>query len=370
MGSLYDHGACWLVLLTLLGGSVRAQGVPVLVTVAREAETPPKVDGAVNDPCWRRATWAGLFCVFGGQMPTQFPTSFAVCYDAKHLYLAVRCVEPHIDHLLVRNRGHDQAVWEDDAVEVFLGPLHDRRTYYQFVVNACGARFERSHAALGWNARWTAAARAGKQVWIAEMALPWREVGLTPVHAGQWLDLNVCRDRQQGPKRGSPKNREWSAWAPMVGSFHRPELFGHVYLGDARGSLPPMSALESLSRSAGPHGPPARLVRVAQPNGLVDVRTYRMLGSAALDRETSVVARQLDRVNKALASPRLADRVRRQYRQAVQRATRELAALREKPRARSYSGEDWEDTRLAVEALRQRLEQTEWDVKFALLFEQ
>ena len=357
-----------LVLAGTLAVAGHASAAPALVYVAHATKTPPTIDGRVDDACWRQATWAGLFSVFGGEVPTAYPTAFAVCYSASHFYLAARCTEPQVDKLLVRFRGHDQAVWEDDAIEIFLGPLHDRNTYYQFCVNAAGARFERSGAAMGWNAEWVAAGHVGKTCWTVEMALPWRELGIPPAREGQWMDLNVCRDRQDGPRRGSPKKREWSAWAPMRDSFHRPELFGHLYLGDAHGSLPPMSALQVMSRQQTPDGPRLRQVRVFQRTGMVEVYTYKALADIVLDPETSPVARALGRVRKALAEPRLPDAVRRRFRAPVDQAVGELTRLRTQSRAELFDGPDWEHTRRAVQGLCKRLDEIEWEIKFALLF--
>ena len=101
----------------------------------------------------------------------------------------------------------------------------DRKTYYQFIVSASGARYEGKEKDSSWNAEWKA--RVGvdgeRKEWTAELFVPWTSLGFERAPArGTRLGLNYARHR-------NPVAEDYQ-WNCTYGSNHRPEWFGTAEL--------------------------------------------------------------------------------------------------------------------------------------------
>lgn len=118
------------LILTLLGAAGLGGAASRNVVVAPGT---PQLDGALTDGAWESAGWydltektsrveTGAFKGFAG--------SFALLYDAEHIYFAFRAVD---DKLIGTRSGAD--IWQDDAVEVWFNWQDARNAgepgYYQ-----------------------------------------------------------------------------------------------------------------------------------------------------------------------------------------------------------------------------------------------
>lgn len=95
-------------------------------------------------------------------------------YDQDALYLTFRCREPYLERMQLEARERDDAVWNDDSVEVFLAAEPDRREYVQLVLNAAGVLYD----AKGFDGSFDmdgirVATGGGDGEWIASLAIPW-----------------------------------------------------------------------------------------------------------------------------------------------------------------------------------------------------
>jgi len=231
-----------LVTLTLLlGGSALAEDLPPRFVAAEcpIVEQPPVIDGRLDDACWQHAPRLPGFARFNTGEVVAYQTEAAFLCDEEALYIAVRLEEPEPDRMAVKHRGRDEAVWEDDAVEIFIDPKHDHTHYVQIIVNAAGAIFDAKDGDASWNADAQAECRVGEDAWTAEMAIPFRSLGVTP-EEGLVIGVNVCRDDQV--------RKVLSSGAPMEGGFNRVPWFGHLVLGDAVARMARRVTGKSLSQ--------------------------------------------------------------------------------------------------------------------------
>ena len=109
----------------ILTGAAAAQ--PRTYTVYR-AQAAPKIDGLLDDECWRAVPWQTGFTMLGGGSvgePTQ--TQFAMVWDDQCLYIAVRCQEPAVDRMVAKADDGSNDVFRDDHVEIFLAPRSSAR---------------------------------------------------------------------------------------------------------------------------------------------------------------------------------------------------------------------------------------------------
>ena len=145
---------------------------------------------------------------------------------------------------------HDSALWDDDAVEVFVDPGHTHQTYYQFIVNAAGAKWESRGQDPAWDAAWEAEAGTAPDWWSARITIPFAALGGAP-HEGDVWGLNVGVDRQT-------PSHQLASWADLTQGFHEPANFGHVLFADGA----PRTGVMELGLEGG-----AILGRAAVPGG-------------------------------------------------------------------------------------------------------
>src|SRR5256885_3810143 len=109
------------------------------------AARPPVIDGRDDDDVWRQATPITEFREWKPveDGPARFPTMAKVAYDARALYVFVRCFDPHPDSLIKLLARRD--AWPpSDRVIVLIDSYHDKRTGYEFGVTAAGVKFDAS----------------------------------------------------------------------------------------------------------------------------------------------------------------------------------------------------------------------------------
>lgn len=140
---------------------------------------PPSLDGRLDDAVWQGAPALRGFTQKypnEGQPPTE-PTTVRVLYDDEALYVAVECPQEHTP-VVERLTRRDREV-ESDRVTVVVGSRSDRKTAYEFTVNASGSlvdalRFDDTERATEWDENWTARVARTRNGWTAELMIPLR----------------------------------------------------------------------------------------------------------------------------------------------------------------------------------------------------
>ena len=336
---------------------------PVPAIVCHRAEGKVEIDGHLTEPCWRRAAWATGFSLLGSGEPARAQTLFAVLYDDRRLYVAVECMEPNTEGLVVRHRERDSQVWLDDAVEIFVDPRHSHRSYFQFVVNAAGAKFDCEGRRMNgistdhsWNGAWTAATSVGKGAWIVELCIPLSTLGVGRPSPWAIFGFNVCRDRQPG---GKGKAFEWSSWAPMTKGFHEPENFGHLLFAPSGEALPPTTLLPLLDEKA-------RGVKIFCREGVLEFLPHPALAERELRPLASEVEDTLEEAGHELRRARLPLEQRRDFEKLLSKLWERLVLVET-----SIGGgtlKDWAEIRLELERLGEEARGLLWRAKFAALF--
>jgi hypothetical protein len=142
------------------------------------AEEPPTIDGRDDDAVWRTAP---VISDFQEWRPTEgkaprFRTEAKIAYDAANLYVYVRALDPHPDsikHILERRDSYTPS----DMIWLFVDSYHDRRTGYEFGVNAAGVKMDQAVYDDGnedgaWDGVWDAATHTDSAGWAAEFRIP------------------------------------------------------------------------------------------------------------------------------------------------------------------------------------------------------
>jgi hypothetical protein len=188
-----------------------------------------RLDGALDEPTWRRAEVAGGFVQSEprqGEAATE-RTEVRVAYDDVNLYVAAYLHDAAGARPVVNDVRKDFREEDQDDFEVLLDTFDDRRNAYVFITNAAGARADRQVANEGrevngsWDAAWDVRTRRVADGWTLEMAIPFRA-----------LRYQTGADRAWGINfsRRIRRKNEVAFWAPVPRSFnlYRVSLAGRL----------------------------------------------------------------------------------------------------------------------------------------------
>jgi hypothetical protein len=145
---------------------------------AVRAEVAPVIDGKDDDQVWRETPPISAFREW---RPTEdkaprFKTEAKIAYDASNLYVFVRAFDPHPDSIIKLLERRDTFT-SSDMIWLFVDSYHDRRSGYEFGVNAAGVKVDQAiyddgNEDRAWDGVWDVATRIDSLGWTAEFRLP------------------------------------------------------------------------------------------------------------------------------------------------------------------------------------------------------
>ena len=212
--------------------SRRAASTPELTGRAAcpRAVVAPRLDGKLDDAAWTQVKQPMVLVGQEDGILAEPPTHWWTAYDDEHVYFAVRAFEPEVQTLRTVTSSRDEyGIWWDDAIELFLDTKHDRKTFYQFIINASGNIFDSNKKRkAGWTSGIRAASGREAKAWTLEIAIPIKDLDV-PLRPGSTWGLNVNRDRNPRPDLPMKQAQdavELSCWNPTMGLSLAPRYFG------------------------------------------------------------------------------------------------------------------------------------------------
>lgn len=232
--------------------------------VARRVETPPLVDGQLDDAAWDATQWTSPFVDLAGRSehPPKVSTRGKVTWDDANLYIAAELTDPLIWGTMTK---HDSPLFREDAFEVFIDPDGDGRDYLELQVSARCTTWDlkmsrpyhengKADSSFEIEGLRSAVAVDGTlnqhedvdRSWSVELTIPWAalaELSDRPLPAPRSMRsfrMNFVRvDRPPGPPGGvaaaADGAAEYSAWSPAgARNAHKPETWGAVRFIEAR----------------------------------------------------------------------------------------------------------------------------------------
>ena len=175
---------------------------------ATRAEGAPIIDGRDDDAVWREAPPITAFKEWRpneGKAP-RFKTEAKVAYDAANLYVIVRSFDPAPDSIKTLLERRDS--WtSSDMVWIMVDSYHDRRTGYEFGVNAAGVKidmavYDDGNEDQAWDAVWDVATRIDSLGWVAEYRLPLSQMRYSS-DKSHVFGLTILRDLSRYSERYS-----------------------------------------------------------------------------------------------------------------------------------------------------------------------
>jgi len=134
----------------------------------------PVIDGVLDDDCWKVASKVNGF-EYRGKVPLVETVAYFCC-DGEKLYFAFDCKDDRPAEIRAQQKKRGWNIWNDDLVEVNLDCMHDRRSFYEFAVNALGTQYDHvpggTDPKVEWKGDWRAGAKVNSDGWSAEIEIP------------------------------------------------------------------------------------------------------------------------------------------------------------------------------------------------------
>jgi hypothetical protein len=196
-----------------------ALALPVIADEALtplRTDTPPVIDGKLDDPVWQTAPRVTGFKTFvpdfGIEMADQTVVYFA--YDRENLYFAFRCFDREPDKIKSSMSRRDN-IRPDDWICINLDSFNDQQALYGFYVNPAGiqddSRFASGREDFGVDLIWHSAGKIDEKGYTIEARIPFKSIRFAnkeTVEMGVIFERRVSRRNEQGtypplkPERG------------------------------------------------------------------------------------------------------------------------------------------------------------------------
>jgi hypothetical protein len=248
------------------------------------ASGPITIDGVATESGWVTAVTSPELVTADGSPEPNGKAFARMTWDDQHLYLFVQITDSDI---YSQYKQHDDPIWKQDCVEIFIDADGNRRGYVELQVNPNNTQFDSFFAGTraqpgdeSWNANMVSAVKVrgtadkagdADQGWDVEIAIPLAAVKgrdeamavRLPPQVGDTWRLNVVRVdyRSSG---GNPAVASWNRIG--YGDFHALDRMLTVVFADETGSIT-AKAPEPTAPGTGSATEPAPGTTVAPASG-------------------------------------------------------------------------------------------------------
>jgi hypothetical protein len=212
------------------------------VFYAVKINSPPKIDGSLEQDIWNQANPAINFIQKQPNegKPATEKTEVRVLYDNNNLYIGVMCFDSDPKKIIANDKRRDSSdIYNNDHFQIMLDTFHDRRNGYIFIINPLGAKLDLQvrkegkpeggyHIAnpninVNWDGVWEVSTEINEKGWSAEIEIPLVTLRFNENSKEGW-GINFLRNIRR-------KNEE-STWAPLPRNFN---LYKISMAGDLKG---------------------------------------------------------------------------------------------------------------------------------------
>lgn len=176
-------------------------------TTATRTSRQPKIDGKINESCWKKAIVINDFTQYNplhGENASQ-KTEIRIIYDDKAIYIAAKMFDQHPDSIL-RELGDRDDYPNADMIEFKFDTYHKQQDAYVFSVSASGVQRDYRHSDWNYNSVWESAVKINRKGWFAELRIPYSALRFPDEKEQNWgMQIN----------RSIRRNNESIVWAFM-----------------------------------------------------------------------------------------------------------------------------------------------------------
>jgi hypothetical protein len=171
-----------------------------------KTDTPPVIDGRLDDPVWSRAPSETGFKLYAPDYGADMLENTVVwyAYDQDNLFFAFRCSDSRPDLIKTSVTARDR-IRADDWICLNLDTFNDHQSLYCFYVNPLGIQMDSRFTAVGEDMSidfvWYSAGRIDEQGFTIEIRIPFKSIRYTrddPVEMGIIFERFISRLTQAG----------------------------------------------------------------------------------------------------------------------------------------------------------------------------
>ena len=232
------------------GGTIARAGAPAAApavsagiltgrpnVTATRFDTPPTIDGQLDDAIWQRAAVITEFVqtspVEGA--PATEDTEVYIAFDSTHLYIAMYAHYSNPGMMRANRVDRDRASFSDDTISVYFDTFLDQQRAFVFTLNGYGVQGDslmgggRGGGSRGGSGRtprgdssWDALFDSGGTLvddgWTAEMAIPFKSLRYPSGDTHRW-GFQIARSIRGKPETvvWSPVSRDVAGFMPQMG---------------------------------------------------------------------------------------------------------------------------------------------------------
>jgi len=146
-----------------------------------KTDTPPVIDGILNDPVWQKAPHETGFKTYYPDYGIEMVENTVVyyAYDMENLYFAYRCFDSQPDKIKASVTNRDN-IYSDDWICVNLDSFNDQQSLYVFYCNPMGiqgdSRFEGGQEDYSVDVVWYSEGRIDDMGYSIELKIPLKSI--------------------------------------------------------------------------------------------------------------------------------------------------------------------------------------------------
>lgn len=171
-----------------------------------KTETPPVIDGILNDPVWQKAPHETGFKTYHPDYGIDMVENTVVyyAYDRENLYFAFRCYDSQPDKVKASVNRRDN-IRSDDWICINLDSFNDHQSLYALYVNPMGiqqdSRFEGGKEDFSVDVVWYSEGRIDDEGYAVELKIPFKSIRFShkdPVEMGVIFERMISRRSEAG----------------------------------------------------------------------------------------------------------------------------------------------------------------------------
>ena len=171
--------------------------------LAVKIEKPPKIDGKLDDKCWKIAPQANKFTHASTEKPVKDQTVAKLVYTDKAIYVAWHLYDSQPKKIVARQTKDHIRFTNEDSVCFSIDPFHTHKSAHRtlFMANPLGKKFVHFATARPknseWADRWKVASKIVHDGWVVEMEIPWQILDYAETTDPIQMGINFDRKQQR-----------------------------------------------------------------------------------------------------------------------------------------------------------------------------
>ena len=171
--------------------------------LAVKIEKPPKIDGKLDDKCWKIAPQADKFTHASTEKPVKDQTTVKLVYTDKAIYIAWHLYDSQPKKIVALQTKDHIRFANEDYVCFSIDPFHTHQSTHRtlFMANPHGKKYV--HFALRHPKKselvdqWKVAAKTVRDGWMVEMEIPWQILDYPETTDPIQMGINFDRKQQR-----------------------------------------------------------------------------------------------------------------------------------------------------------------------------